>query len=395
MHNTVTEDRIRTAIEQLNAIHPALSAVVEIDTDQEYSRIKILDPIDINSVLTFIDLDLSNDEQIGRYLEQLHQNEKWTYSAQKPLWKVIVCNHRTVFFLFDHGLMDGRSGAIFIRDLSQILDGQKNQTNQQFDTIHPAMDEYVINSCGPRIAQVDAPAREPTFTPFDFEFEHRQHRTTTISKEIMNTILEACRVREVTFTAYLCSCVVALLSEQYPSNTGFLGMIPIDSRRYFEPDYYTQNGQHVAMKDTLGAYIFQFRYTSAPVRNLAGMWDCAKDITTKLRQNLAGKPGWLLSTIPTLHVRTLAGNMLKLNHKPRDIDFIVSNLGLVDLVGRLGFSQPHSPIMAALKLNVIGSNDGVRIVLDATKALNALSDVFDAECAIRRVKELIMSSTVK
>ncbi|KAK9459685.1 uncharacterized protein V1516DRAFT_680546 [Lipomyces oligophaga] len=233
-----------------------------------------------------------------------------------------------------------------------------------------------------------------------------RYRVISICPESTRVVLAQCREHQTTLTGLVHALILRGLADCFDPISCIDTMIPISARRYLD-------SQHLGSDSAMGVYVFQFRYVSPlskepninyekfhrttdnstnAVRQIIdeSIWNAARQMSTALHKFLETEnPGWLITSSPSRDASTIAVvNGLKSRlGTARDFDLALSNLGAHQFgtstttagtnpttphphrpaVQRVGFTQPCSEAMSALKANVVGVRNGSIVVcLDAT-----------------------------
>ncbi|KAK9447772.1 alcohol acetyltransferase [Limtongia smithiae] len=376
--------------------HPALrtSVLVNNDEDTHRAELRLKKSIDLASFVEFVDADISTDATLADFLKGLHdiffEYSKSDEDNGQQLWKVFVGNSGTsIFFVFDHAVLDGKSGVIFLQDLVaslKILESSSNRDSSVVDLTAPELQylplditaqiQHVLGPRPPQIPPSPTPRAVGGFSGLMVDHAPGSHifTTLTFSRAEYAGVMRACRSHGTTLTGYLHAAVLAALSHAIPDCKAFDTMIPVNARRFFKDQYVDKLGMDA--EDLLGAYILQIRHVTPATSEVS--WDEAVLFSEHIRNALKpeSSPGWLVSTFPpeTAPTADVVRSFQSKIGQPRDFDVVISNLGTYDFpdgfVARLGFSQCASEVMAPIKFNVVGMRGGELVVcVDATEVV--------------------------
>ncbi|KAK9453149.1 alcohol acetyltransferase-domain-containing protein [Dipodascopsis uninucleata] len=361
--------KIYDALNCVVLANPELRTVV-LDSEEPAPQLGLLREIPINE--SVVEFRRTDDEQsvldFQKLLPELHAT-KFYYDSGHPLWKVIVYNDRYVAFVYDHGILDGISGALFLTQFFEALcndDKLISVPKNEFNPILDAMVEISPEVAERQLNQQKAGDRNAAiFAPYSVPVESDNWRVITLSKGKSDILLQRCRDHSVTLTALLHTVLLASVSKVYPETTGFDTMIPINARRYCRlPSTCDRSMDADAF---MGSYIFQYKEIAPALINGKFSWAEALRFNKKIKDATSDREiqAWFLHSLKNQY-GNMRASIMNMMGKPRMHDIVVSNLGAHRFpptdayfsVTSAGFSQPNCAIMAPIKANCISVHDG-------------------------------------
>ncbi|KAK9321304.1 alcohol acetyltransferase [Lipomyces orientalis] len=321
-------------------------------------------------------------ESFEEFLAELHE-VRFTYEAMTPVWKLFVWNEKTVAFVFDHGPLDGTSGALFHVQLAELLNDRNSLLSADISPIvkvdqsmklNPAVDSIVSTSPSlpfvvstlfhefvPKWGPFSPSAeRDGTiFAPHVHPVEGSTWRILEIPAARVNILLNKCRAQNTTLTALCHTLLVMGMSKAYPSVAGFDTSVPINARRFMT--------SYSDAANEMGAYVFQYKEITSAQKEFS--WDEVIRFGSALKKGTTKRSGYILGMLKYLF-GNISGWMEAKLGKVRESDIELSNVGAWKFtegiddemsykVLQLGFSQPHGTLNPPIKLNcagVVGGN---------------------------------------
>ncbi|KAK9368243.1 alcohol acetyltransferase [Lipomyces kononenkoae] len=358
--SALSRPRMYYALTKLVSKNPAMRAHI-LNPLADRPTLAYFDTIDFTKVVEYRNMPEVNLEQLMTEFDK----ENFDYGElEGPLWKVWVLNETTVVFAFDHGALDGVSGAIFLVQLAEALNDEIVEENvpsfarlAPVVTPNPIIDDILPPNPNwvPPAVPVGSPVRDPgIFAPYAYPISGDRWRIITIPSSSSKLLLSECRRRKVALTALLHTILLTAMSRVYPGPEGFDTMIPISSRRFFP-------AQYADPESIMGSYLYHYKEISLAQRSASFNWEEVNrfDEKVKLSSNDPKKSFILENLVP--QVGRIREVMQAKMGKPRENDMAVSNLGAYKFpsggafeVQSVGFSQSNATILPPIKMNCVG-----------------------------------------
>ncbi|KAK9312826.1 alcohol acetyltransferase [Lipomyces starkeyi] len=358
-NSPISRPRIYYALTKLVSKNPAMRVHV-LDPLADYPTLAYFDTVDFEKVVEYRTMPEINMEQLMTDFDRAN----FDYSElETPLWKVWVLNGQTVVFAFDHGALDGVSGAIVLVQLAEFLNDEIVEADvpslAKFDPVvepNPVIDDILPpnpNWVPPAVPTT--PRRLPSiFAPYAYPTSGDHWRIVNVPRSSVTALLMECRKRKVALTALFHTILLTAMSRVYPTPEGFDTMIPISSRRFFP-------AQYLDPESIMGNYLYHFKEISPAQRSASLNWEEVIRFNEKVKASSGDhtKSFILENLVP--QVGKIREVMQSKIGKPRENDIAVSNLGAYKFpnggafeVQNVGFSQSNGPIMPPVKMNCVG-----------------------------------------
>ncbi|KAK9242548.1 alcohol acetyltransferase [Lipomyces tetrasporus] len=396
----VSRPRIYHALAKMVSRNPAMRAHV-LDPLADIPTLAYFDTIDFGKVVEYRTMQEVNMEQLLTEFDKVN----FDYAQlEEPLWKVWVLNQKTVVLAFDHGALDGVSGAVFLVQLAEFLNDEIVEENvpnlAKFDTKvepNPIIDDLLPPNpdwVPPPVATT--PRRVPSiFAPYAYPTPGDQWRIINVPGSAVATLLSECRKRKVALTALFHTVLLIAMSRVYPTPEGFDTMVPISSRRFFP-------AQYLDPESIMGNYVYHYKEISPASTSFHWEEVIRFDEKVKLSSNDHTKSFILENLVP--QVGRIREVMQSKMGKPRENDMAVSNLGAYKFpkggpfeVQTIGFSQSNAPIMPPIKMNCVGMVGGdVTLVVGCAESVTGKGkcDAIRDE-VVKVLDEILDAATLK
>ncbi|KAK9234741.1 alcohol acetyltransferase [Lipomyces kononenkoae] len=374
-NSAISRPRLYCALTKLVLKNPAMRAHV-LNPLADRPTLAYFDTIDFEKVVEYRTMPEVDMEQLMTEFDKAN----FEYAElEQPLWKVWVLNEKTVVFAFDHGALDGISGAVFLVQLAEALNDEIVEENiHSFVRLDPVIESNPIiddilppNPHWVPPAVPSTPVRDPSiFAPYDYPIFGDRWRIISIPSSSSKSLLAECRKRKVALTALFHTILLTAMSRVYPGPEGFDTMIPINSRRFFPAQYSDP-------ESIMGNYLYHYKEISVAQRSASFNWEevIRFDKKVKLSSSDPTKSFILENLVPQIgRIREVMQSKMG---RPRENDIAVSNLGAYKFptggafeVQTVGFSQSNATIMAPVKMNCFGVlGGGITLVVGCAESV--------------------------
>lgn len=379
------------ALEAAIRIHASLGLTI-LDEDTAKPHFARLKTIDLDQVVTFVQLSGSSDEayqqEFDRVLSEQH-SMPFRKLGQLPIWRVLLIEPEKydaargvdVVFIYHHGIGDGATGQAFHMTLLKSLDGiPQDEEEQQLPYIisPPALPllgsleslvplplsfAYVFRTLWTRVWFVRTPP--PTF--WSGTTAHLPPsglktclRTVAFPAQTVAHLLSACRTEKTTITALLQVLIAKSFFSVLPASTAssLSSTIAVNLRR-FMPASITD--------ETMGVFVCSIAATHSRTKfTRTPLWELARKYRGKLQARVdAGTSNADVAMLK--HVSDFEKHFRERLGKRHDNSFEVSNLGVFkghrtpagwDVPARVLFSQSASVASCAVDFSVMSVKGG-------------------------------------
>ncbi|KAH7139625.1 alcohol acetyltransferase-domain-containing protein [Dactylonectria estremocensis] len=323
--------------------------------------------------------DSCNYDQEFQLNLQYHLDTEFDHLETRPGWRLSMMRTETsnfvdVMFVWNHANCDGMSAKIFHQTLLQSLNGPDSSASflpdstaistavsaQRFPPPQEKLARYAI-TMGYALSEVwhtfgPSPLSpknlaHATWAPIHLDPYKTQHHAISIEHDVLAQILAACRHRGTTLTGLVHGIVLVSLASYLPKETAtaFSSATAMDQRRFMgekerDPKYSWLN-PHQSVQNCVSSIYHTFdshlvdgiravarvnNWKPQPVPELEeDIWSAAgairEDIEHRLDIGLTNSVVGLMKL-----VRDWQGYHRGHEHKPRELSWIVTNLGVLD-----------------------------------------------------------------
>ncbi len=336
---------------------------------------KYAEKIDLNDVVQFINVKNGQEEDPKSPLssklvtDMLHRSFLWSdmNKTDKVLWKIIVLNDVELCLVYDHGLLDGKSGQSFQMSIFETLREFENiplednmvttvgQSDLPEDVPHINDPDCMLHYKGalsyllfaallPMIPNMFRPRRlrykpapppipkseQAKGIPEQIEFEKAKVELLHLTTEETQNIIKACKQHNSTVTAFVNIAGIDVISRVTGINK-IRHQTPIDARKCISPSNPTLRGTD--KKRVLGFFtsIFDSYYDRKSKRTF---WQKVIEHTNEIKSKTTDDFIYT-STLPCLVKSPLFPGTYKfldqVATQKRDYTMWLSNLGYVKL----------------------------------------------------------------
>ncbi|RBR13514.1 uncharacterized protein FIESC28_08142 [Fusarium coffeatum] len=396
------EEKIEQAIAGSITQHPLFTAGRSNEGKKKQYWVR-LDTIDLNNHVRW--KNVSEGEDYATALNDAflwEVNERYTKLETQPQWRVTAVVPATndfvdVIFAWDHTVADGKSGRIFHDSLLACLNSDSDSVTLEHGSFKvPVTDftpplhqmikfpislNYAVSILGKELmTDKKAPAHTAKWAPIKLEPYESRLKSTTVGKDALKPVLDACRQHDTTLTGLLhalisVSMATRLSKERAPAfSTG----TPICLRQFQKPGTSKFDLNKTAINGVVyWPYVFKSdivttlrkqindakedREMNKPLEET--LWSIAKSIREGLTTKL--KLGTKNDSIGLAKFITDWNAYLMDHSTKREHSWEVSNLGVMDgqsskewMVEDATFTQSASVTGPALTFSVISVKGG-------------------------------------
>ena len=244
-----------------------------------------------DDVVEYVDGNKSStpDDSLRQYLEAAHAS---LWPANKPSWKVIICQHERestntptpssvrvdIAFLAHHAIADGLSGAAFHRAMMANFETASKATScpewplvlTDARPVPSLVDDFIDFSAFAAVRDPDTGkhvwAGNPVSLPSVDEV-HSKIRLVSISAERLSSMLQSCKRMRVSLTGVLHGLICASLARSLCDAPAFRAVTPYSLRAF----------THASLQDIVNHICYMTKYIPR---------DWLQDLRASARQSL-------------------------------------------------------------------------------------------------------------